>query len=185
MSILLISALNLIIPVEATTLNERCYRLKAQDIFLRDNITENDTLIVSIGGNDVALFPAPCTICSMAGMLSLPKACVENGVSYFTIPCNDYCCGCTTSLLSCTGSCPPCLGYFRHLFGVRVQKYVEKLTLKTKPKKILVCMIYYLDKDVASPSWAGGALSAMGYNRNPAKLQTFIKKAFEEATWYV
>jgi hypothetical protein len=171
--------------VEATTLNSRTYSLRAQDVFLRENISEDDVLIVSIGGNDVALLPAPCTIFSMAGMLCLPMPCIKNGTSCFTIPFNDYCCGCTTSVLSCTGSCPPCLGYFRHLFGVRVQKYIEALTSKTKPKKILVCMIYYLDEDVTSMSWAGGALGAMGYNRNPAKLQTFIKKAFEEATWYV
>eukprot|EP00978_Attheya_sp_CCMP212_P009836 scaffold23438_cov50-Attheya_sp.AAC.2 len=32
------------------------------------------------------------------------------------------------------------------------------------------------------PSWAGPALDLMGYNRNPAKLQLFIRKTFEEAT---
>lgn len=169
--------------VEATTLNERWYKLRPQDIFLRDNIKQNDILIVSIGGNDVALLPTPCTIASMTGLLCLPKLCVQNGKSCCTVPINDYCCGCSTSLLSCTGSCPPCLGYFRHLFGVRVQKYIEALTVKTKPRKILVCMIYYPDEDIASPSWAGFALKALGYNKNPEKLQSLIKKAFEEATW--
>lgn len=160
--------------------------MRRQDIFLRDNIQENDILIVSVGGNDVALLPTPCTIASMTGLICcLPQQFIENGISCFTMPCNDYCCGCTTSLLSCTGSCPPCLGYFRHLFGVRVQKYIEAITAKTKPKKILVCMIYFLDEDSMSPSWAGPALGAMGYNRNPAKLQSLIVKAFEEATWYV
>ena len=118
-------------------------------------------------------------------MLQLPKSCVENGFVCCSIPINDYCFGCTTSLLSCLGSCPPCLGYFRHLFGVRVQKFIEKLTSKTKPKKILVCMIYYLDEDPNSVSWAGNALNAMGYNEDPSRLQGFINKAFEETTRYV
>jgi hypothetical protein len=45
-------------------------------------------------------------------------------------------------------------------------------------------MIYYLDEN-PTPSWAGPALEFMGYNRNPAKLQLFIRKTFEEATRYV
>lgn len=159
-------------------------KLLPQDEFIRDNIKEDDILVVSIGGNDVALLPAPCTICAMAGMLQLPKSCVDNGFVCCTVPINDYCCGCTTSLLSCLGSWPPCLGYFRHLFGVRVQKYVEKLTSKAKPKKILICMIYYLDENANTQSWAGPALGAMGYNRDPSRLQGLIKKTFHEATRY-
>ena len=105
--------------VEATTLNERWYRLRAQDKFLRDNIKSEDTLIVSIGGNDVAMMPTPCTIAAMAGMLCLPMKFIEHGCSYCVVPTNEYCCGCGASLCSCAGSCPPCLGYFRHLFGTR------------------------------------------------------------------
>lgn len=167
--------------VEATTLNERWYALRSQDRFLRDNIGSEDVLVVSVGGNDVALLPTPCTILAMGGMLCLPMSFIENGITCCAVPINDCCCGCGASLVSCAGSCPPCLGYFRHMFGTRVQKYIESLTSKTKPKKILVCMIYYLDENNV-PSWAGPALSAMGYDRNPAKLQLFIRKAFEEAT---
>jgi len=167
--------------VEATTLNERSYKLRPQDIFLRDNLAREDTLIVSIGGNDVAMMPAPCTVLAMAGLLSLPMGCMRNGISCCSMPLDDGCCGCGPSTVSCLGSFPPCLGYFRHLFGTRVQKYIEAITSKTKPKKILVCMIYYLD-ETPTPSWAGNALGLMGYDRNPAKLQLFIKKVFEEAT---
>jgi hypothetical protein len=62
--------------------------------------------------------------------------------------------------------------------------YIEALTSKTRPKKILVCMIYYPGVDNV-PSWANAALSALGYNQNPAKLQLLIRKVFEEATRYV
>lgn len=66
----------------------------------------------------------------------------------------------------------------------RTQKYIEALTAKTKPKKILVCMIYYPD-EANSPSWANAALGALGYNTNPGKIQLLIRKFFEEATRYV
>eukprot|EP00541_Cyclophora_tenuis_P018511 CAMPEP_0116556862 /NCGR_PEP_ID=MMETSP0397-20121206/8930_1 /TAXON_ID=216820 /ORGANISM="Cyclophora tenuis, Strain ECT3854" /LENGTH=122 /DNA_ID=CAMNT_0004082275 /DNA_START=269 /DNA_END=637 /DNA_ORIENTATION=+ len=42
-------------------------------------------------------------------------------------------------------------------------------------------MIYY-PGEAPTPSWAGGALGAMGYNKDPAKLQTFIRKTFTDAT---
>jgi hypothetical protein len=73
------------------------------------------------------------------------------------------------------------MGYLIHLFGTRVQLYIEKLTAKTKPKKVLVCMYYYLDEN-PTPSWAGAALACLGYNSKPSKLQTLIRKAFVEAT---
>lgn len=84
-------------------------------------------------------------------------------------------------MLSCACTYPPCLGYYRHLFGTRVQKYIESLTAKTKPKKILVCMIYYPD-EAHVPSWANAALGALGYNKNPTKVQMLIRKAYDEAT---
>lgn len=168
--------------VEATTLNERSFRLRPQDIFLRDNIQPDDLLVVSVGGNDVALLPCPCTIASILGLvLCLPKECTEKGCISCTVPVDDYCCGCGPSLCSCVGACPPCLGYNRHLFGTRVQKYIERLTSKTKPALILVCMIYYPDER-NTPGWAGPALGALGYNRNPEKLQSLIRQAFQNAT---
>lgn len=70
-------------------MNERTRLLRPQDRFIRDNIRENDILIVSIGGNDVALCPTPCTIVSMLGVLSLPVTCVENGWSCGVVPVRD------------------------------------------------------------------------------------------------
>ena len=68
--------------------------------------------------------------------------------------------------------------------STRTQKYIEALTAKTRPKKILVCLIYYPEEN-NTPSWANGALGALGYNRNPAKIQLILRKIFEEATRYV
>jgi len=72
--------------VEATTLNERTFALRSQDRFLRDNIAEDDVLIVSIGGNDIALLPLPCTIVSMAGLVCLPSSLVRNGFRCCVVP---------------------------------------------------------------------------------------------------
>jgi hypothetical protein len=106
--------------VEATTINERTYRLRPQDLFIRENIQPNDTLIVSIGGNDIAMAPTPCTIASILGLLwCLPTSCLESGKVCATVPINDCCCGCGPSLCSCMCAVPPCLGYMNHLFGVR------------------------------------------------------------------
>ena len=72
--------------VEATTLNERTLRLRGQDAFLRDRISSGDVLVVSVGGNDIALYPTPCTIASMAGLLCLPTACLNYGRSFGVVP---------------------------------------------------------------------------------------------------
>lgn len=168
--------------VEASTLNARSFALRPQDRFLRDNISSDDILIVSVGGNDVAMAPLPCTIASILSLvLFLPTSCIERGCVRGTVPLDDWCCGCGPSTLSCLCACPPCLGYMVHLFGTRTRHYIQRLTAKTKPKKILVCMIYYPDER-ATPSWAGPALAALGYNKNPRKLQAMIRKAFVEAT---
>lgn len=54
--------------------------------FLRDNISPEDVLVVSIGGNDIALCPTPCTILSVAGLLCLPSSCLEGGRSFGAVP---------------------------------------------------------------------------------------------------
>ena len=169
--------------VEMTTLNERTFRLWPQDEFLRDNIRADDILVVSVGGNDVALRPSPCTIINMiCAIHCTPQYCLEHGCTCGTMPCDDYCCGCGPSTCSCCCAFPPSIGYFRHLFGTRLEHYIQALTAKTKPSKILVCMIYYPDETPDPLSWAGTTLRLLGYDRNPAKLQAFVRKLFAEAT---
>ena len=94
--------------VEASTLNERTFKLRPQDKFLRENIAQEDTLVVSVGGNDVALCPCPCTIVSILCLIALPASCTNNGVAFRTVPVrnlwNELCicvmrdaCGCSWS----------------------------------------------------------------------------------------
>jgi hypothetical protein len=66
------------------------------------------------------------------------------------------------------------------MFGTRTEKYSETLTAKTKPSKILVCWVYFLD-EANTPGWAALAPGALGFNRNPTKLQQLIRIVFEEA----
>ncbi|CAB9497813.1 expressed unknown protein [Seminavis robusta] len=167
--------------VEETTLNQRTWRWLPQDKFIRDKISPDDILIVSAGGNDVAWAPCPCTIVSILCLLNLPMFCIENAFNCGSVPTDDYCCGCGASLASCACACPPCSGYFKHLFGTRVQKYVESLVAKTKPKAVLICMIYFPD-EAKTMSWATLPLQLLGYESNPSKLQLLIRKAFQDAT---
>lgn len=131
----------------------------------------------------MAMAPMPCTIFSILSLVNMPYLCLESSACVCgTMPCDEYCYGCgPVSMASCACAFPPCLGYMNHLFGTRVQKYLEKLTTKTKPKKILVCMIYYLD-ETPTPSWAGRALRCLGYDSNPQKLQCLIRRMFVDAT---
>ncbi len=72
--------------VEATTLNQRTFRLLPQDRFLRDNICESDVLVVSVGGNDVAFAPLPCTILSVLSLTCLPTSLLEKSYVKGTVP---------------------------------------------------------------------------------------------------
>lgn len=167
--------------VEESTLGARaCSRLLQQDRFVRDNITANDTLIVSVGGNDVALAPAPCTIVNMLWLARcVPTWCLERGFGC-PLPCEDCCHGCGTSCVSSVLSCPPGLGYFLHLFSARLEAYLRNITSVCRPKRIVACMIYYLDEE-RTGGWADTTLAALGYDSNPRHLQTMIRKVFELA----
>lgn len=151
-----IAALNC--AVEATTLGERD-RGKAlwpQDEFVRDNITENDILVISIGGNDIALRPSCGTICAMMCLLKCSsECCIESGCA----------CG---------------LGHFKDLLRDDYVQYVRALISKTKPRMIIPAMIYYPDENPQSPSWANFTLSAISYNSNPRKVQITIDRVFKD-----
>lgn len=175
------AALNCAIE-ESTVADRFCGTLRPQDIFIRDHITTRDILVVSVGGNDIALRPNVCTICNMLGLICCtPTRCIENGCAR-PLPCDECCpCGCGTGCLSTICACPPCGGYFAHLFKTRISAYIKRLTSRARPKAVVVCMIYYPDEQ-PSGSWADPILSILGYNSNPAKLQLLIRKMFVEAT---
>lgn len=166
--------------VEESTIGSRAYHhLLPQDQFIRDNIRSDDVLIISVGGNDIALKPSPCTALSVCSLVCCTTtACLRNCSCGCAIPCEDYlCCG----MLSNVCAFPPGMGYMIHLFSTRIQSIVSRIVAKQKPKLILVCMIYYLDEKPGN-SWAEVVLRILGYNRNPDKVQEVIRQLFRLAT---
>lgn len=173
--------------MEESTLAARSFdRLLPQDKFVRDNIGREDHLIVSVGGNDIALRPSACTIANILPLIHcaspamLERACACTPDLYRC--CGDISCqglqGCAAG--SCCG-CPPGLGYMVDLFGSRVRNYVLRLLGSQRPRTVVIAMIYYPDM-ARSGSWADAALGFLGYEERPQQLQLAIRTVFELAT---
>lgn len=145
--------------IEASTLMDRQNGLLPQDKIIQEYITNNDVLIVSIGGNDIALKPSVKTIYNMLMMTYMNS---------------------TDMIKQGPGSAWG-MNYFIKMFKDDVEKYILKLIGNKKPKKIIVCMIYYPDQ-TETGSWADRTLGALNYNTNPEKLQAAIKQIFIHAT---
>jgi len=173
--------------VEATCLNDRAFgRLLPQDEFIRDNIARDDVLVVSVGGNDVALQPLLCTAINLAALVCCtPTACLERcacaSPPNLGVDCGCLGCGLPGCVAGTLTGWPPGFGYVVDLFKNRVETYVRRLCAKTKPRKVLVCAIYY-PEETTRGGWADAALKAMRYDANPGKLQLLIRKVFQHAT---
>jgi len=130
--------------------------LLPQDVFIRDNCSVNDTIIVSVGGNDMVLSPTPDTIKHLARLASLPASKLVLGdVS---------------------------VDHIVNIFARDMTQYLHKLTSVTKPRRILVCMCYFPCTDKAQPSWTANALRMLGYDRNPSYLQALVRFIYKYAT---
>ena len=154
------TAINL--AVEASLLRQRHgEHLLEHDEFIRDHIRTEDVLIVSVGGNDIAMSPTLSTICHMLLLVWLtPLFCIRNDHLAWLI-----------------------LRHFTSLFKTQTERYIAKLVSKTKPRAVLVCMIYHpLEASAAQSSWADRPLKYLGYDRAPRRLQTAIEKMYELAT---
>ncbi|KAF2709016.1 hypothetical protein K504DRAFT_477395 [Pleomassaria siparia CBS 279.74] len=145
--------------VEESMLRERDEKLLSHDEFIRDNIRKNDVLIVSIGANDVAMRPSPATIARMLQMAWFTQfSSIEVGSAW-------------------------ALPYFKDLFGAKIQNYVSRLTSKTKPRAVIVSMIYFpLEWTPNQQSWANAQLKALRYDSYPQKLQVAIRQMYAIAT---
>jgi len=169
--------------IEESTLSDRtCGHLRKQDIFIMENIQRQDVLIVSVGGNDIALRPSPCTILNLLSLVNCTcTSCIEKFSCGSACPCDDLCMGCSFGCLSNICAFPCGMGYFIHLFKTRIEAFVRRMTQRCRPRIILVCMIYFLDETPGS-SWAEPALRVLQYNTNPRKLQVVIERLFILAT---
>lgn len=129
--------------IEATSLNDRAFcRLQPQDRFIRDHITQDDYLIVSVGGNDLALTPVLATILNIIPLLCFtPQICIEHGQACppnTHVDCGCLGCGLPGCAVSWAGW-PPGLAYFVDLFRHRVENYVKRMLGGKRPKKVIVC----------------------------------------------
>ena len=130
-----------------------------------------------------------CTVLSMFAMVYFPLpswfikncacACPPNiGAAG---DCGCRCCGVPNCLSSLLCGFPLGYPYMIDLFKHRVGNYVRRLVGTTKPKKVIICMIYHLDEQ-SSGSWADCALRCLCYDWFPGRLQAGIEAAFKDAT---
>lgn len=138
--------------IEESTIEDRSDGLLAQDEFVREHIGAEDFLVVSVGGNDVALRPTARTSVNMLMLTRMPNWMITARVA-------------------------PGFGYFVKLFHNRIENLVKQVVSQQKPKKILICMIYHLDEQPGG--WADRVLNILGYDSNPSKLQLIIKTLFD------
>ena len=122
--------------VEASTAADRYhFGLLAQDEFIRDTVSEDDVIVMSVGGNDVALAPTVATAVSMVFLNLSPQ------------------------WLVCLGAAPG-QRHFVSWFHMVIYSYVRKLVEKTLPRKVIVNMIYYPDEAFDENAWPGATLIA-------------------------
>lgn len=131
--------------------------LLPQDEFIRDNIRADDVLCLSIGGNDIALKPSKSTMAAIAALNFLtPQIVIEKwdmGIGK---------------------------GHLGGLFKDQVAALIRALTSKTRPKLVIVCMIYYPCE--TGSGWADTLLNLLGYTKSPGKLQAIIDLGYREFT---
>ena len=139
--------------VEESTLKSKQNKLSEHDLFISENITPNDTLVISIGCNDIALNPDLTTVSKLFYLMD------------FTASGNAK---------------NNTINYFIDLFKNGITEYIRKLTIKNKPEKIIICMIYYPDLTLTK-SWCGNILKSLDYHKFPNILQTIIEQIYNLA----
>mmetsp|Transcript_30892 Transcript_30892/g.51134 ORF Transcript_30892/g.51134 Transcript_30892/m.51134 type:complete len:349 (-) Transcript_30892:261-1307(-) len=172
--------------IEATTLSQRACGLLSQDAFIRDHIGPQDTLIVSVGGNDIAMAPMLFTVLNLVPLACCtPNFCLRHCMCAcppdLQFDCGCLGCGLPACLSATPFGWPPGAGYFADLFGHKVELYTKRLLARKRPRRVVVCMIYFLDEK-STGSWADPALCCLGYDCAPSRLQLMIRRVFELAT---
>lgn len=138
--------------VEEQTIASKQCRLTPQDLFIRDNITSDDILVVSLGGNDIALKPTMKTIFAMGQILLLND--IEDLENLDR---------------KVTG-----FASLQELFVDGIREYIGKLTEKTMPGRIVVTTLYYMSE--MGKGWADTPLKLIGYDSNPLFIQALLRR---------
>ena len=138
--------------VEESSLGERSKTLLMQDKFICDNISKNDILIVSVGGNDIALKSSMSLKFHIANLIYFAGD-IEKSSSFAVLV---------------------------DLFKTQTESYLNRLTAKCKPRKILISSIYF--PCLHGKGWADTVLSLMNYNQNYKRVHEIIKSVYNQAT---
>lgn len=141
--------------VEESTLMDRAGGLQPHDAFVRDNLREGDVVIISVGGNDVALRPTPETQFHLGELMTSDMSGWREHGS---------------------------LEYFIGLFRDKTRDYIQALIAGASTRLVvIICMIYF-PNEVPGGSWADSVLETLGYNTMPQRLQALIHLVYERAT---
>ena len=138
--------------VEESTISDRATTILKQDTFIRDNINQDDILIVSIGGNDIALKPSMKTMMHLAKLVYYDSDYI-NSISF---------------------------KYLVDIFKTHIECYIKALTTRKVPKKIVVCAIYY--PCLKGTGWADTTLNLMQYKTRYKDIHKIIRMIYRHAT---
>ena len=149
--------------VEFGTISERERRRPApllpQDLVVVEQLRARDVLVISVGANDVISQPTILTALAVAAQVFAPRWLVDRGWVPGTAILDD-------------------------LFGRRLERYARRLTARTMPRAVVVCMIYF-PLTLPQHSWAGTALWLLRYDSSPELLQTAIRGVYERAVRHI
>ena len=161
--------------IEESTLARRAGGvLLPQDEVLRDQLADGDVIIVSVGGNDIAFQPSLATIMALLRMLGLPCCCLPRLGGASDARLED-------------GTAPG-FAHIAKIFGADTRDFVRALLSgpqRAQPALVIVNMIYHpleANAGACGGGWADLALSALGYNSNPGRLQIVNRSLFRDAT---
>lgn len=140
--------------VEESTLADRDGRLKPHDMIIQEHLSKNDVIVVSAGGNDVALKPSPLTQQNLMRLFMSTEGTQEHDRA---------------------------LDHFVQIFKNKTEAYVQRLATKSQPRLVVVCMLYYLD-ETPGHGWCESMLAAMQYNTSPEILQKLLQSVYRKAT---
>lgn len=145
--------------VEESTLGERATKFALpQDAVVHSHLCDGDVIVVSVGGNDIALRPSLGIVWNMLKMLKLnSEAALREG------PTKAW-----------------GMSYFVEMFRDRLSEYLIMLMGDKRPALLVLCMIYFPDEQ-STESWANFALGTLGYDSHPAKLQEAIRQVYQHA----
>lgn len=141
--------------IEASTLAQRDHQLLIQDAFIRDHITENDYLIISVAGNDIAALARNNVIFDRA--MSKPE--LEQSNFFKTM-----------------------LPFYKDKTKDFVERLIAKRKPKAVLIGTLYYLDENIMDVKNNGAWPRGILLNLGYGNHPTTLQNAINLLYEQGT---